>query len=166
MDNKQDSSNFFKKFLLAFLATLLIIEEWLWEILTWLGRYTSHILKLERFENWLKNAPRYVALIAFLIPVLIVTPLNIWALSCFANGRIIRGLVIELFAKLFATLLFARVFALTKTHLLSFKWFAVVYLKITSWLNWAHALIHKTKIYQLSQAFKSRVKLVLSRFRF
>ncbi|WP_031438523.1 hypothetical protein [Methylobacter tundripaludum] len=44
-----------KKNLLSFLAIFLIIEEWLWDLLTAFGSAPNHWLNLEQFEQWLSQ---------------------------------------------------------------------------------------------------------------
>lgn len=156
--------HFIKKILLSLLAVILIIEEFLWDALTWLGKHIFRLVQLHTFEEWLHSSSRYVALVAFLIPVIVIAPLNFIAIACVAKGKIIRGIVIEIFAKLLATMLFARVFALTRQQLMSFGWFAIVYATITGWLHWAHEHIYTTHIYQYSKALKETIRLWLRRF--
>ena len=153
-----------KKLLLSLLALLLIIEELLWDLLTWLGRHLFRLLKLQAFEAWLRGSPPYVALGAFLIPVIVITPLNLWAISCFANGQILGGIGIEIIAKLLGTMLFARVFALTRPQLMSFGWFALLYTTITGWLHWAHERVRATRIYRYSKALKETIRSASRRF--
>lgn len=147
-----------KKLLLTLFAILLIIEEWLWDFLSACGHYLAVLLKLERFERWLSQTSPTTALFAFMIPILIVTPINIAALSLLFHGMLLQGILLEVFAKLLGTLLVARVFTLTKSQLLTFGILAVIYNTITAWLRWAHAKIVDTDIYRMSRELKAKVK--------
>lgn len=147
-----------KKLLLTLFAILLIIEEWLWDILSACGHYLAVLLRLEKFERWLSQTSPAMALFAFAIPILIVTPINLAAFSLLFHGMLLQGILLELFAKLLGTLLVARVFTLTKTQLLTFAILAVIYNTITAWLRWAHAKIVDTAIYRLSREVKAKVK--------
>ncbi|MDI1276142.1 hypothetical protein, partial [Methylobacter sp.] len=115
------------KILLSFLAVILIIEEWLWDLLTAFGRSLFHWLNLEQFEQWLRQTKPTMALVAFSIPLLIVAPINIVAFKLIANGLILQGILTEVLAKLLGTLLVARVFALTKPQLLTFVFLMIIY---------------------------------------
>ena len=53
-----------KKSLLSFLAIFLIIEEWLWDLLTVFGHKLIHLLNLEQSEQWLRQASPLMALVA------------------------------------------------------------------------------------------------------
>jgi hypothetical protein len=61
-----------KKLLLSLLAIFLIIEEWLWDLLTAFGHSLVRWLNLESFEQWLSETSPSMALVAFSIPILIV----------------------------------------------------------------------------------------------
>ncbi len=137
-----------KKILLSLLAIFLIIEEWLWDILTAFGRSLFHWLNLERFEQWLRQTNPVMALVAFSIPLLIVAPINLAAFGLIANGLILQGILMEVLAKLLGTLLVARVFALTKPQLLTFPFLMIVYTTITRWLHWAHDKVTETTVYR------------------
>lgn len=147
-----------KKLLLSLLAIVLIIEEWLWDALSAFGHWLVALLHLERIERWLSRSSPNLALFAFSIPLLIVTPINLAAFAFLAHGLILQGVLLEIVAKLLGTLLVARVFALTKPQLLTFKVMALVYSTISAWLHWAHMKISETAIYRLAKTLKAEVK--------
>jgi hypothetical protein len=137
-----------KKLLLSLLAIFLIIEEWLWDLLTAFGRLFFQWFNLQHFEQWLSLTTPAMALVAFSIPILIVAPINIVAFGLMAKGSILQGIMLEVLAKLLGTLLVARVFALTKPQLLTFAFLNTVYTTITRWLHWAHDKVSDTSVYR------------------
>ncbi len=143
-----------KKILLSLLAIFLILEEWLWDLLTAFGRTLFQWLNLELFEQWLKNTNPIMALVAFSIPIMIVAPINILAFVLIAKGLILQGILMELLAKLLGTLLVARVFALTKPQLLTFAFLNVIYTTFTRWLHWAHDKVTETNVYRWMKQLK------------
>ena len=149
----------FKKIFLSILAIIVIFEEWLWDGLAFIGQILSHILHLEKLDNWLINATAYQALFSLFIPIAIVTPFNILALFLLANGAILQGILLEIVLKLTGTLLIAHIFKLVKTALLTLNWFAKIYYTISNLLNWAHKVIQSTTIYKLSIQIKAAVKI-------
>lgn len=151
-----------KKILLSILAVILIIEEWLWDGLSAFGHFLIGLLRLDDFERWLTQVSPNVALVAIIVPVLIVTPINLFALGLLAHGLILQGILLEIVAKLLGTLLVSRVFTLTKNQLLSFRLLAVIYLTIMHWLNWAHQKITDTTVYKLAKALKLQLKSIIS----
>jgi hypothetical protein len=154
-----------KKLLLTLLAVLVIFEEWLWDILTATGQWLARILNLERFDQWLMAAPPSQAVLALLVPVLIVTPINLFALFLLTHGAILEGILLEIAAKLLGTLLVARVFKLVRPALLTFVWFAKLYSTIVGLLQWAHELVHNSALYKLSVKVKTAVKQQIGLFR-
>jgi len=148
-----------KKLLLSIFALIVIFEEWLWDILAVTGLWFSRVLHLEKFDTWLLNAMPNQALLAFLIPLIIVTPFNLFALFLLAHGAIIQGILLEIGVKLFGTLLIARIFRLVKAALLTFNWFAKIYYSINNILYWAHDIIQHTAIYQYSLKLKAAIKI-------
>jgi hypothetical protein len=147
-----------RKFLLGILAILLLIEEWIWDTLSVLGRFIDEHLGLERFENWLANTTPPLALLAISIPIILVTPLNIAAVMMLANGMILQGVALEIVAKVIGTVFIARFFKLSKTQLLTFRPIAWVYNTVTYWLRWAHEKIQATPFYQWVKKVKVDVK--------
>jgi hypothetical protein len=147
-----------KKILLSLLAIILIFEEWLWDLLTAIGHALVRWLNLESFEQWLSQTSPTTALVAFSIPLLIITPINLLAFGLLAHGLILEGIGLEIFAKLLGTLLVARVFALTKPQLLTFTFLRVIYTTITGWLQWAHQKVTETSVYRWSKQFKAEAK--------
>jgi cell division protein FtsW (lipid II flippase) len=153
-----------KKLLLSILAVFLIIEEWLWDGLSACGHYLIALLRLESFERWLTQTTPNTALLAFLIPVLIVTPINLAAIWLMIQGLLLQGILLEIFAKLLGTLLVARVFTLTKSQLLSFRVINAIYTTISGWLRWAHQKVVDTAIYRYSKVLKAEVKARVKAF--
>jgi hypothetical protein len=145
-----------KKLLVSFLAIFLIIEEWLWDLLTAFGRILFQWLNLEQLEQWLSRTTANMALAALGIPVLVVTLINVAAFGLIAKGLILQGILTEILAKLVGTLLVARVFALTKEQLLTFSFLKVTYTTIIYWLQWAHRKIADTEIYRLAKQWKNQ----------
>jgi hypothetical protein len=148
-----------KKGLLSFFALLVIFEEWLWDALAIFGQWFSRVLHLEKFDAWLLAASPNQALLAFLIPLIIVAPFNLLAIFLLMHGAIVQGVTLEIIVKLVGTLLIARIFRLVKTALLTFGWFAKIYHSVTDVLHWAHEQIKHTQIYQTSLKLKAQIKI-------
>lgn len=154
-----------KKLLLSILAIILIVEEWLWDILTVFGHQLAHLLHLETLERRLSQATPLVALLAFCVPLLIVTPINLAALGLLAHGLILQGIALEIVAKLLGTLLVSRVFSLTKPQLLSFRLLALLYDTIMGWLHWAHRRIIETMTYRSIKRLQTQARQIWRNWR-
>lgn len=143
-----------KKGLLFLLAIFLLVEEWLWDVLTALGRRLSAWLRLALFERWLAQASPQVALAAFGLPIVLILPVKFAALWLLTQGNIVQGLGLLISAKLLVTLLISRMFAVTRHQLLTFAWFSALYATLTQWIAWAHDRIRATNAYQQALGLK------------
>jgi hypothetical protein len=154
-----------KKLLLSILAVFLLVEEWLWDVLTAFGHRLFIWLHLAGFERWLAGTRPGVAMAAMVLPMLLILPVKIAALFLFAHGQIIQGLILVIAAKLFATLLVSRMFAVTRPQLMTFAWFATLYTTITRWLAWAHERIRATPLYQQAVKLKAAARARWAKWR-
>lgn len=154
-----------KKIFIWIAVAIVLFEEWLWDTLKIWGEALSHILCLEQIEAFLENSKPWVALISITIPVLLVTPLNLYALLLLTEGRVVQGIALEAFAKIIGTLMISRVFLLTKPQLLTIPVFNYLYTKITAAIDWAHKKIKATGVYQTAMLIKADIKESLSRFK-
>lgn len=150
-----------RKIALSLLAIVFIVEEWLWDHLASVGQWLARVLHLQRLERWLARVSPVMGLVALAVPLLVVAPVNLLSLFLLAEGRILPGIVVQVAAKLLATLLVSRVFRLVRPVLLTLPWFAEFYHRIMAVLGWAHRLIHQTTIYRWSVAVKSNARLIL-----
>ncbi len=151
-----------KNLLLAVLAVILLVEEWIWDVLTTLGRRLTVWLHLLKFDNWLIMATPGVALAAFAIPVAVLTPVKFLAFWMMANGQFAQGVALFVTAKLIATLLVSHMFVLTREKLLTFSWFALLYGVITRALKWAHERIRDTAVYRQAHHIKHMASVKLA----
>ncbi len=146
-----------KHVLLSMLAVFLVLEEWLWDVLTLFGRWLFKLLHLARFEFWLTQCSPWVALISFLIPLAVVMPINVAALILLSKGKVLRAIGLEIVAKLLGIVLVARVFALTRRQLMSYAWFSWLYGMIMRALAWAHDRLSSTAAYRVAHNLKARL---------
>jgi hypothetical protein len=120
--------------MLAVIAALwLFVEEWLWDNMLALMAWLAKLPPIRWCEAQLAKLPPYAALIAFLIPVLLLLPFKFFAFWLIAKGHQLMGVQLFIIAKLVGTALLARVFTLTKPQLLTITWFARAYYAIIGW---------------------------------
>lgn len=154
-----------KSVLWSLLAVILLVEEWLWNVLNQFGRTIIQHLHWQRYEKWLLQCQPIQALWIFLVPLVLVMPFNWLAFMLLAHGLIVQGLILELAIKLFTTLVIARIFTLTKLQLLTYPVINWSYVTISDWLHWAHQKLSKTHIYHLAKQLKSEIKGVLQNWK-
>jgi hypothetical protein len=135
--------------LLILLAIVFLIEAWLWShlepIVAWIvGIIPLRRLKalLKRFLEWL---PPAAALIAFVVPGLLLFPLKLAAVWLITQNHWFAASAVFLFAKLAGLGVAAFIFEVTKPQLLQMPWFRWLYGRVLVWLDWAHGLTDPIK---------------------
>jgi hypothetical protein len=132
----------FNATLAPLLALLLIFEEWGWEPLSrWLAKL-ARLPVFAQLERLIVRFPPYVALVAFLVPMLLLLPVKLLALYWISRGHAVLGLAVVLAAKTLGTAAVARLFTLTRPALMRLAWFASLYGR---WIPWKDALIARVK---------------------
>lgn len=110
--------------LLALAAIWLFLEEWGWRPLAiWLGRF-ARWPPWARTEARIARLPPRLALLVFLVPVVLLLPVKLLALSLLHAGHTALGLGVVVAAKLVGTAIGGRVFVLTEPQLMRLPRFA------------------------------------------
>ncbi len=127
------------------LATLFLIESWLWDhVKEWL-RWLARRLGAERLEAFIVSFVEPLSppatLIVFTVPVLLILPLKIYAVDLIATGHVGYGLTVILTAKTLGLGVTAFLFDLCRDKLLRMRWFAKFYDLVLRVRAWAHALV-------------------------
>jgi hypothetical protein len=135
--------------LLILLAIAFLIEAWLWShlepLVAWIvGKIPLRRLKalLKRFLEWL---PPAAALIAFVVPGVILFPLKLLAVWLITQKYWLAASAVFLFAKLAGLGIAAFIFEVTKPQLLRMAWFRWLYGRVLAWLDLAHSLTDPIK---------------------
>jgi hypothetical protein len=147
-----------KSILLFPLALILLFEEWGWAPLAlFFERLAEHSFLLKIESNIRKLSPQKVIFV-FALPVFILFPLKIIALSLLGKGYVVLGVFIFILTKIFGTALFARIFQLTKPALLKLKWFGKWY---SFWKNWKDHLLLKVREGKFWQGIlRQKIKMI------
>jgi hypothetical protein len=105
-------------------ALLLLIEEWCWNAGMRLARACARWPLLAALERRVRALPPYAALVAFVLPGLLLLPVKLLALMAIAHGHPASGIATIVVAKLGGAAVVARLYALTLPTLLAVGWFA------------------------------------------
>ncbi|MDF3811611.1 hypothetical protein [Rhodopseudomonas sp. BAL398] len=113
------------------LAVAFLIEAWFWDHLEPVVARIVAQIPLRQLKSWLtlrieRLSPR-LALTVFLVPLLPLYPLKLFALALLARGQMIGGLAIFGFAQIVGLGVIAFIFDVTKPKLLQLRWFAATY---------------------------------------
>lgn len=165
----------FTRPLLVLLAIVFLIEAWLWSHLEPIVARIVELIPLRRFKAALRSTldrlPPPVALIAFVVPGVLLFPLKLLALWLVAQKHWFAASIVFGFAKLVGLGVTAFVFEATRPRLLQMAWFRWLYQRVLIWLAWAHALVDPVKarlrkmLYLLAPQRRSRALRLLWRIR-
>jgi hypothetical protein len=126
----------------ALLALLILFEEWGWEPLQRMLGRLARLPLLRQLEALISRLPPHAALLAFVLPALLLLPVKLLALALIAQGQRLLGLVVIVLAKLVGTAVVARLFTLTRPALLQLPWFVRLY---SRWTAWKQALLSQVR---------------------
>lgn len=138
------------------LALLFLWEAWLWEkakpVVAWITGLLPFDAIKHAIAQWARRLPPYGALALFVVPLILIEPINILALWFFAHKDVVAGSLCFLVAKLVGVGLMAFLFEACRQQLRSIGWFA----RLCDWVlginAWAHRLVDPYK-QQLRAAF-------------
>ena len=140
-------------------ALWIFLEEWLWDsmlvFMAWLGRLPP----VRWLEGQLSKLPPYAALVAFLIPVIVLLPFKLAAFWLIARGQAFLGALVFIIAKIIGTAFLARIFSLTKNALMTIQWFARGYIAVLDWKQRIYAYVRAIPIYQRIRAMLTVAKV-------
>jgi len=150
---------------LILVLVYIIFEELIWEGIAKPIYAFIHALRiLQNIEKKLHKMNAYVILVLFVIMLVSVETLGIYAGILFVSGQVIWGLFIYLTKIPIAAFTFW-MFRVTEDKLMRFKWFKWVYTKIMQGIDWLKSLqIYKDTIVGLKN-FKETVKRVKNKIK-
>jgi hypothetical protein len=127
------------------LATLFLVEAWLWRHLAAALASAVRLVGLPGFKRklagWIECLPPLAALTVFLIPVALVLPLKVLGIWILARGSWLGAMAVLLLAKLVSMSITAFLFQVTRPKLLQIGWFRWLHGRVLVALAWAHRQI-------------------------
>ncbi|RYF34731.1 MAG: hypothetical protein EOO26_03400 [Comamonadaceae bacterium] len=149
---------FLRALLTVLLVPLLLFEEWGWAPLAALVGRLARLPLWSRLEGWVRNLPPWGALLAFLVPVLLLLPIKVLALYLFSEGHAASGLTVLIVAKLVGTAIVARIFQLVENTLMRIPLFARWYPRWKAWKNTVLQAVRESAPWRSVRAFRQRVR--------
>lgn len=141
----------------ALLVPILLFEEWGWEPLAALARRLARLPLWARLENRLRELPPWGALLAFLLPVLMLLPVKVLALFLFGRGHAAGGVTVLIAAKLIGTAFVARIFQLVEPALMRIPLFARWYPRWKAWKDQVLTLVRESQPWRVVRALNRRL---------
>ncbi|MFZ3118088.1 MAG: hypothetical protein WA159_07195 [Variovorax sp.] len=139
------------------LVPVLLFEEWGWAPSAALVARLTRLPFWARAESWVRNLPPWGALLAFLLPVLLL-PVKILALFLFSEGHAASGVTVLIVAKLMGTAIVARIFQLVETTLMRIPLFARWYPRWKTWKNSLLYTVRESALWHSVRAMKQELR--------
>ena len=136
-------------------ATLILLwEEWLWVHLEAVMAWVARAPLLRRLESGIAKLPPYPAMGVFLLPSLMLLPVNLCGVWLTAHGHAAAGTGLLIAAKLVGTAVVARLFSLCRDSLLTLGWFRRLYEALMR----LRTRLYQSAPWQAAVRWKSRVR--------
>jgi hypothetical protein len=132
----------FKRAFGALVALVVLFEEWGWEPLQRLMARIARLPGLRQLEAWIARLPPWAALLALLLPSVLLVPVKLAALWLIGEGKGSLGVTVIVAAKVVGTAIVARLFTLTRPALKRLIWFEAIYGR---WVAWKESVIVRVR---------------------
>lgn len=146
-------------------ALFMFVEEWIWDRLTALMAAVGKLPVVRKMEAGIAKLPPYPAMGVFILPSLLLLPVNLFAIYLTAQGHATMGASILIGAKLLGTAILARLFALCRPSLLTVNWFRRLYEWIGRVKQWLYTSAPWQAAVRWKNAVKARFKRLTHRWR-
>lgn len=143
-------------------AIVFLIEEAIWDWTAKLMAKLGAMRLVHAIETHIAALPPRWAVIAFLLPSLILIPAKLVGLHAIAGGHWLLGSTVFIIAKLLGMALFSRIFNLTRPALMQLAWFSRLYNWVMYYRNRIHTYLDNWPAYQ---RIKLRIKMLAASLR-
>ena len=143
---------------IAFVALILLFEEWGWEPLAALLAKLARLPLWASIERRIAALPPWGAVAVFALPALALLPVKLLALFLMGRGHALMGAAVLLAAKVMGTAILARLFTLTQPALLRLAWFARWYPRWKAWKDGVIAQVRRSALWQRGLRWKAHVR--------
>ena len=148
--------------IVPFAAAVVFVEQVLIHYLNAMMAAIGRWPPMTRLEAWLVELPPWAALLAFVMPSIIILPVKVSALWFAAHHRFFLATAAVVLGKLLATAILARLYRLLRTNLRALPWFAWADTKFFAWRDWAYAFVRSLPAWQQAKAIVQRMRAWLA----
>jgi hypothetical protein len=150
---------------IAFVALILLFEEWGWEPLAALLAKLARLPLWASIERRIAALPPWGAVAVFALPALALLPVKLLALFLMGRGHALMGAAVLLAAKVLGTAILARLFTLTQPALMGLAWFARWYPRWKAWKDEVIAQVRCSALWQAARRGNARARTWWAAFR-
>jgi len=142
----------------VFAALWMLLEQWVWDRLTTAMKWLGRLPPVRWLEQRISRLSPWAAMLAFIVPWLLLLPAKVLALWLFSTGHLNLAFLVFVVAKILGTALLARLFALTKPSLMQIAWFARFYTWFTAIKQRLFAYVRGLRAYRMAKAWLSALR--------
>src|SRR5476649_2931182 len=129
-------------------AAVVFFEQTLIRLLNAITAALARWAPIAALEAWLKKQPPYIALLAFVMPSILILPIKLSAIYFVAHH-------------MFVTAIVARLYVVLRPTLMTIGWFARADTWFFYWRDRAYAFVRALPAWQKAKAAVSRMRLRL-----
>lgn len=126
-------------------ASIFLIEAWLWDLVQPVIHRIVDVLPLRRLKamaRWLvTRLPAWATLLVMGLPGIVLIPAKLLGIWLLARGQLIAGIGLFILAKSVGVVLTVFLFEICRPKLMEMAWFAKAYGWFVATRAWAHAQI-------------------------
>jgi len=143
-----------KRIAIWFLVSLWMLEELLWDAISWIEERIAFLHLVQIIERWVAARTPWQAAVLMLTPAAVLFPAKIVGLWLLTSGHAMSGIGVILAAKVIGTAIVARMYRLCKDALLTLAWFAWGYRLVVRISTW----VRTTDAWQTAMGWKNAIR--------
>ena len=142
-------------------AAVVFFEQTLIRMLNAITAALARWAPIAALEVWLKTLPPYVALLAFVMPSILILPIKLSAIYFATHHMFMTAIAAVVIGKMLATAIVARLYVVLRPTLMTIGWFARLDTWFFFWRDRAYAFVRALPAWQKAKAVISRMRLRL-----
>lgn len=118
----------------------------------------AQLAPFRRLEAWIRTLGPYQTMALFVVPMVVIWPLKLFALYLIGAGRVVTGVLVLVGAKIVGVGIAERLFAVSRDKLLSVAWFRRAYGWSVGVKEAVHAYLRRTRLWTVAGAVVARIR--------
>jgi hypothetical protein len=143
-------------------AAVIFVEQVLIRMLNRITAALARWAPVAAIEAWLVKQPPWVALVAFVMPSILILPIKLSALFFAAHHQFVLAIAAVVIGKMLATAIVARLYVILRPTLRTIGWFARLDTWFFFWRDKAYAFVRALPAWQKTKAAVDRTRLWLA----
>ncbi|HEX8949046.1 MAG TPA: hypothetical protein VF790_08805 [Dissulfurispiraceae bacterium] len=165
MERKSLLKRILSSLLILIAAAWIMAEEWIWDRIISLMRRVSHLPFVAAVEARIARLNPYLALTLFVVPLVFLLPVKLYAAYLIAKGAFLRGTLFIIVAKTVSTAVITKLYLLCKPQLMTVGLFERGYHWVIAARNYIHERLEELGVWQRAKAMARDLKVRIRRYK-